>query len=77
VKPLLTGNLGKIILGDPGVPVLAQSSLGCTSILELAKGVLVYDSIVTSRLEESRLMVSLGLTRMEGPTVMKGSVTSH
>jgi hypothetical protein len=57
--------------------VLAQSSLGCTSILELAKGVLVYDSIVTSRLEESRLMVSLGVTRMKGPTVMKGSVTSH
>ena len=57
----LTGDLRNVVLGDPGVPVLPQGSLGGTPVLQLAKGVLVDDGIVASSLEEGGLRVSMGL----------------
>lgn len=77
IRQQLTGDLRNVVLGDPGVPVLPQGSLGGTTVLQLAKGVLVDDGIVTSSLEQGGLMISMGLASMRIPTVMNGSVTSH
>ena len=49
-----TSYLGKIILGDPSVPVVLQCSLCGTAILVLAESPLVHDTVIASRVEQRR-----------------------
>lgn len=50
---MLTGNLGKVALGNPRVPVLVQQLLRAAPVLQLAERVLVDNVVVTRRFKEA------------------------
>lgn len=58
LRSALTGNLGKVVLSVPRVPVLLQRGSGNVAVLQLAEGPLVHDGRVVGGVVERGLLIS-------------------